>query len=120
MPDTLRNGRYRVEMEIAADLVPARKRKYALQRIKTPNSRNNQHNADKILARNGKWRANFAPRNNFCAAKSRGVFIDGFWQGIDTRAERTLHLGRKNPKKIGLGNKKILSTCAVGRIFLSH
>jgi len=42
---------------------------------------------DKITARNGNGRANFAPRVDFGAAKDCRIFIDGIWQGIDTCAQ---------------------------------
>lgn len=39
MPDTARNERYRVEVEVAADMVSARKRRDALQRAQAANPR---------------------------------------------------------------------------------
>ena len=41
----------------------------------------------RITARNGKRRTYQALRVHFDAAKGRGVFIDAFRKGIDTRAE---------------------------------
>ena len=56
MPDTLRDESYRVEMEIAADLVSARKRKYPVQRAETPHTGYYQYDVDKILAGiGGRW-----------------------------------------------------------------
>ena len=54
MPDFVRNGRYRVEMETSNRLVPARKRKNPIQRAETSNSGHNELYVDEITARTRK------------------------------------------------------------------
>ena len=49
MPDFVRNGRYRVEMETSNRLVPARKRKNPIQRAETPNFGHNELCTERTL-----------------------------------------------------------------------